>query len=66
MKQFCCWVLEIGVLHATQPQIAYWEIWQAFNTRSEAVAERDKPQKIGSKAFHRATMRIRKYVPEVK
>jgi hypothetical protein len=62
----CVWVLEIAVLNAVRPTISHWEIWQAFNTRSEAVAERDKPWKGKikiSKKFQRSTQRIRKYVP---
>jgi hypothetical protein len=66
-RSYAVYVLEGGVLHATKPKIAYWEICSAHNTRAEAVAERDKPQtgkfKV-SQRFRKATMRIRKYVPE--
>jgi hypothetical protein len=45
----------------------HWEIWSAHNTRQEAVAERDKSLKSRprwvTKRFHRATNRIRKYIP---
>lgn len=66
--KFNVWVLEIAILNAVRPTISHWEVWQAFNTRSEAVAERDKPQKGKlkfSKRWIRATQRIRKYVPEI-
>lgn len=61
-KRFCVWVLEIAVLTAKGDRIAYWEIWEAFNTKSEAVSEQrkngqSKLPKIGS------WQRIRKYVP---
>lgn len=70
-RSCCVWVLEVGVLGTGtrwgRGEIAWWEIWSAHNTRAEAVAARDKEQtgtlKL-SKRFRKATMRIRKYVPE--
>jgi hypothetical protein len=66
-KSLFVWVLEVAVLHATKPEIAWWEVWSAHNSRAEAVRARDNPQ-IGklkvSERFLKATRRIRKYVPE--
>lgn len=71
-KEFCVWVLEVAVLSAAKrwgkDEIAWWEVWSAHNTRHEAVAERDKEHnrpKWITKKFHKATHRIRKYVPEI-
>ena len=64
MKKFCVWVMEIAILSASGKRILYWEVWKTFNTRAEAVAERDKPRaKWVSRRFVEATTRIRKYVP---
>lgn len=65
--KFCVWVWEIAVLKANGNGIAYWEVWQAFNTRAEAV-EAQKRERLGGKLklsqnFYRATQRMRKYVP---
>lgn len=61
----CVWVVEVGVLHATKPFVSQWEIWQAFNTRHEAVKERLRMHsKVETKRFHEATTRIMKYVPD--
>lgn len=67
MRDQYVWVLEIGIYHATLPKISKWEVWQSFNTRSEAVAERDKPSSSKfrvSRRARRAMFRIVKYVPE--
>jgi len=59
------WVYEIGVLHATQNRVSHWEVWSAHTTRAAAIKERDKPTKKFkfTRAFKKATSRIRKYVP---
>ena len=57
------WVLELAVLEARRQVVGKWEIWQAFNTRAEAMEERDKDN--GKKfALPKFMYRIRKYVPE--
>ena len=55
-------------MKATGGEIAYWEIWESHTTREEANKQlrRDfekRPSWVTAK-FHRATNRIRKYVPE--
>ena len=64
------WVREVGILNATKDTIAYWEVYDAHNTRKDAEYElrRDfeqRPSWVTAK-FHRSTNRIRKYVPEAK
>lgn len=64
-KRLCVWVYEIGVLHATQNRVSHWEVWSAHTTRADAIKERDRPRKKYkfTRAFKKATSRIRKYVP---
>ena len=62
--KFCVWVLEVAVLAAKQDRILWWEVWEAFNTRSEAVAARRKGEKGKFGALMKKCQRIRKYIPE--
>jgi hypothetical protein len=68
MTQKCVWVLEIGVLAAAKDRIASWDIWEAYTTKREAQDElrRDFKNRASwvTAKFHKATNRIRKYVPE--
>jgi len=70
------WVLELAVLKANAPiyregrrsplkrDIAYWEIWQCFNTRREAVDARDNGTgRFAQRKVPKQFWRIRKYVP---
>jgi hypothetical protein len=66
----CVWVLEVAVLTASGKQISHWDIWDSFVTREEANTEmkralEKRPRWVTAK-FHRATNRLRKYVPEAK
>lgn len=78
-RTFSVWVLEIAVLKARTAalhregkglsvraeDIAYWEVWQAFNSRSEAVKARNEGTgRFVERKVPQIYWRIRKYVPE--
>lgn len=69
MSQKCVWVHEVGVLAATKDRIDKWDIWEAYTTKREALAElrtdfKNRPSWVTAR-FHKATNRVRKYVPSV-
>jgi hypothetical protein len=69
-REKCVWVHEIGVLKSSGRRIALWDIWAPYNTKKEAKAElrwhfRNRPRWVTAE-FHRATNRIRKYIPAKK
>lgn len=58
---------EVAILDLAGKKIAYWEVWDSHNTKAEALSDlkrefRQRPSWVTAK-FHKATNRIRKYVP---
>jgi len=64
MSAFSVWVLELAILDAYGKRIARWEVWEAFNTRDEARAERkERSGRFAERKVPAKFWRIRKYVP---
>lgn len=64
MRQPCVWVLEIAVLSARNDRIIYWEIWDVFALRSDAVKKRNREMGAWSeRKVPKPYWRIRKYIP---
>jgi hypothetical protein len=62
--EHCVWVLELAILNARCDRISYWEVWEPFNTRSEAVKKRNKETgTFKQRKVPKSCWRIRKYVP---
>ena len=55
----CVWVIELAVLTADGMRTASWDIWEAFNTRAEALIRKRAMQK----GIDDGALRIKKYIP---